>query len=741
MEIWVFDTITRCNDTQPPNALGTMYADGACHSVVVKDSESADDIDLFPGNYRAVCTSEGKIRFLDSGCASETCTSTSLNSDVSTCDRNTGTTSSLYSRLNVPEYIVQDKSEASVGGYYTCLRLQGADSTTVTFVVFGDCSQSDCQESEGTDSPAGGTESSPAPTRAPAVVSTTEPTNEGSTLEPTGTSVSTESPVRAPTPNEVPTTLAPVTAAPITAPPNTEPAQPTTTTASPTITPIDDPTDAPVEEPSATTTESPIESTPSPVEGGDTPRPSTDAAPTPAETVTPKPASRPSASSPTSEKAMTGSTTLTLRLSPMTTKLDEATSLLFWETRTKEQITESANATGITVLELTFSNVAQSLNGARRQTRRLLQQSSLLLDFGVSMKYLSSKSDVSVAEIVNGAFDSETDRLKYLRRFGNTEPFNLVESVAVLVDGATPADIGDGSAVKSPESSNNGTLTGIGVGAAVLVMVVVGLLYHKRRRQQSGKSSTGMTKTNEVESPSSYGDMPMDGKNNGAGSPQRWTNEIVVDPSADDVSTLGGSVLAGLNLVEHNNAQQGEDEPTASVNLDYDYGRSRYRTEVDDRTRSHMTEGSAPTAFTNYSKLGMNVNSVYADDSSFEQQFADLEEDEDFRNRSLMKEESKGGNDINNRVKPFEVRAPPGKLGMVVDTPHGGVPVVRAIKPDSVLTGRVLIGDRLISVDYQDVTNMTALEVSSLISLKQDQVRLLVFCRLTPPTPTINNTA
>ena len=70
---------------------------------------------------------------------------------------------------------------------------------------------------------------------------------------------------------------------------------------------------------------------------------------------------------------------------------------------------------------------------------------------------------------------------------------------------------------------------------------------------------------------------------------------------------------------------------------------------------------------------------------------------------------------------------------MVVDTPNGGVPVVRAIKADSVLNGSVQVGDRLISVDHVNVTSMSALEVSNLISLKQHQQRLLIFCRLTPP--------
>ena len=111
--------------------------------------------------------------------------------------------------------------------------------------------------------------------------------------------------------------------------------------------------------------------------------------------------------------------------------------------------------------------------------------------------------------------------------------------------------------------------------------------------------------------------------------------------------------------------------------------------------------------------------SVFADDMSFEQQYADEDE-------AML-----DGAEAIRRPKPFEVRAPPGMLGMVIDTPNGGVPVVRAIKPDSILTGRVQIGDRLISVDHQDVTSMSALEVSNLISVRSNRQRLLVFVRLT----------
>ena len=225
--------------------------------------------------------------------------------------------------------------------------------------------------------------------------------------------------------------------------------------------------------------------------------------------------------------------------------------------------------------------------------------------------------------------------------------------------------------------------------------------------------------------------------------------KIIIDPSNDDVSTLGGSVLAGLQLDgtpnrrhnSNNTVKDEEDEPTASVNLDYDYNRNQYRSDIEDRSRTVYTEttgSGGPTTITNFTKLGMNGESIYADDDmSFEQLYADMDHDDMIPSSShhhtstMMHPQSH----MANRVKPFEVRAPPGKLGMVVDTPNGNVPVVRAIKPDSVLIGSVQIGDRLISVDHTDVTNMSALDVSSLISLKQHQTRTLIFCRVAPSSP------
>jgi hypothetical protein len=214
---------------------------------------------------------------------------------------------------------------------------------------------------------------------------------------------------------------------------------------------------------------------------------------------------------------------------------------------------------------------------------------------------------------------------------------------------------------------------------------------------------------------------------------QTATNEIWFDPNKDDVSTLDGGTLPDVM----NSGNGAGDEPTASVNLDFDYEQNKYRSGDE---RSRFTSSTSPTAYTSLSKLGIsNVGPIVTDDDrTFEQHFADMDDTVDMEMHGRREQSvpiPSNLNNIANRVRPFEVQAPPGMLGMVIDTPNGGVPVIRAIKADSVLYERVQVGDRLISVDHQNVTSMTALEVSSLITRKQNHARFFVFCRLAPPPP------
>ena len=69
----------------------------------------------------------------------------------------------------------------------------------------------------------------------------------------------------------------------------------------------------------------------------------------------------------------------------------------------------------------------------------------------------------------------------------------------------------------------------------------------------------------------------------------------------------------------------------------------------------------------------------------------------------------------------LHIYAPAGKLGVVIDTPDDGAPVVHAVKETSVVVDKVQVGDKLMSVDDEDVRTLTAIKVSKLISRKSAQ--------------------
>jgi C-terminal processing protease CtpA/Prc len=235
-----------------------------------------------------------------------------------------------------------------------------------------------------------------------------------------------------------------------------------------------------------------------------------------------------------------------------------------------------------------------------------------------------------------------------------------------------------------------------GAGGGALLLLLCGYLYVRNKSEKDDMNDFDQTKATTL-------------------SGQRIAAEILVEPQ-DEVSTLGDPMFAPGGMLI---GSLEKDEVTASVGDDYDYAR-QYRNErnpaslAGDRSRlmsEDYTKSSSVNSATMMSKLGRMGESLFADDASFEQQFAQPEE-------------------------RFDVVAPAGKLGMVIDTPNGGFPVVHAIKDTSVLSDRVRVGDRLLSVDGDDCTAMTAMQVSKLISLKSEKpARVLVFAR-SNATPT-----
>jgi hypothetical protein len=161
-----------------------------------------------------------------------------------------------------------------------------------------------------------------------------------------------------------------------------------------------------------------------------------------------------------------------------------------------------------------------------------------------------------------------------------------------------------------------------------------------------------------------------------------------------DVSTLGDPIPQGTFI------NTGDMSTTGSYSLDYDY-KGYYMHQDIPSTPTEVSRGGGGESLSN--TLVSNTL-VPADDDTFEAQYGVDE--------------------------PFEVLAPAGVLGLILETNEDGVPTINNIKPASVLAEQVQIGDRLLSVDGIDVSIMLASDVSRLIaSRKEAPVRKFVFAR------------
>jgi hypothetical protein len=88
------------------------------------------------------------------------------------------------------------------------------------------------------------------------------------------------------------------------------------------------------------------------------------------------------------------------------------------------------------------------------------------------------------------------------------------------------------------------------------------------------------------------------------------------------------------------------------------------------------------------------------------------------------------------------IYAPAGKLGLMIDNPDDGPPVVHSLKRDSVLIDQVWAGDRVLAIDEIDVRHVSSVHISDLISERRDHpVRQLTLLRQKPDKEVISNIA
>lgn len=306
---------------------------------------------------------------------------------------------------------------------------------------------------------------------------------------------------------------------------------------------------------------------------------------------------------------------------------------------------------------------------------RQLQQTqnsydSLKVLFDVEILLRSPEENHDVGRYIGGAFNSVDDKQSYIvdLRLTQQEAFDNTISVDVVVPDVVPTQAPTSAPVKA--STSIGLIIGMVV-VAVSGLALGGFFLYTRRRKRRIQSDA-----DNKDPPSTNIASTNEGRT--------YAGEIHMQDD-DEVSNLTDPYGMGSRV-----GPGGEGSTVGDTIENYEFWRT-YRANQTVTSNSH--EGSE------------NNILVEEDDDTLRVQY--LEEDK------------------------FEVDAPAGLLGLVLEQSiSDGVPTVHAIKTTSPLSDSVQVGDRLVSVDGDDVTILLASDVSRLISEKRNQpIRRFVFSR------------
>ena len=278
--------------------------------------------------------------------------------------------------------------------------------------------------------------------------------------------------------------------------------------------------------------------------------------------------------------------------------------------------------------------------------------------------------DPNIEQYVAGPFDTteEQDEFATFLQGTNCPVLKYASTVRVVMPTNSVAPLKG-----NPEAAKVGPNTGLVVGvvfAAIAVVLIAALYIVQRQRHQQAYPKEPGTPLAE-----------MDAQDDDA---FLFSHVGMRNNSPDgDVSTLSDPLP--LTTMAH---PKDDASTIGSFSLDYDYQKAYQHPSVSD-VQSFDEE---PRMY------------ISADDETLQKQFASEEH--------------------------FTVSAPSGTLGLILESSEDSVPVVSGIRSDSVLFDEVKIGDRLLSVDGMDVSEMLTSEVSRLIASKKHQpIRRLIFMR------------
>jgi hypothetical protein len=308
--------------------------------------------------------------------------------------------------------------------------------------------------------------------------------------------------------------------------------------------------------------------------------------------------------------------------------------------------------------------------------------------FDVLMEIRSPNFDNSeAARIVLGSFDSQAERSTFAEflKSSNCSAFESIDDFSIIVP-----SMAEEQSPKDSGTSSAALYAGLAVAGAAIIMMGITILSYARVRNKRRIDHHDLTPT-DIMSPR----------------PTNATPSVIGGKSKNsDISTLGDPIPFGTT----NDRNDGDISTNESFSIEYDFKHAYLdgHSEIDSQLGISLDEQTMEAI------LNGPMNLSLSDD------IATASAETGSSSKPIVSEDQ------------FDVVVPPGVLGLILESnTDDGRPTVYNIKPNSILASIIKVGDRIESVDGEYMATMKACDVSRVISLKQDHVRVLVFSRPT----------
>ena len=348
------------------------------------------------------------------------------------------------------------------------------------------------------------------------------------------------------------------------------------------------------------------------------------------------------------------------------------------------------------IMNIKTQVVGQELLSSRRG-RNLQELVPIEVEMTVEGNFIAREDgatepdDINLSKLSRQFFDAQQDKfVKLLQESESGEDVAYFASVNAVASVDEPGDNGTPASAPSPPPASDGG-DGLAIGGIIaislcgfLAVLLVGALVYQRMRRAPLRQSAGGADSSRT-APNAAGKSRVSGSSKKSESKSALSEKLSSEQSGLSYASSNYEAQSDTQSQFGADTFGGADTMSYAYSLDHGLDASVVSGPGSDYFGHSASGGSVPTEIPMVSSL---------DDMS----------------------------KANNFTR--ECFAPPGRLGIVIDTTLEG-PIIHKVNPGSPLEGIVWPGDIIVAIDDTDTTTLSANEITALMAKNTNQRRKL----------------